>query len=119
MSDKQALTPEEKVSKMDAAVLALVAAAPSRTILRDLDFAEAYDELSASSRITLYDAIMGGFKWGYEPVEGYRMPVVRVSSNGTVKWTLSFNREGVPQNPPHGIHPDILKDAWAAWESKA
>lgn len=58
MTDQQALSTEEKAAKMDAAVLVLVADTQSHALRRVLDFSEAYDELSALSRATLYDIIM-------------------------------------------------------------
>lgn len=52
----------------------------------------------------------------YEPISGYSVPVVRVSDECTVLYTLSFTVKGEPLNPPIVVSAQELRDAWKAWQ---
>jgi len=54
----------------------------------------------------------------FEPVKGYRFPVVRVWDGPLPLFTLSFTEDGEPINPPPAVEADTHADAWQAWKDQ-
>lgn len=52
----------------------------------------------------------------FEAIKGYSKPVVRVSENGKVLFTLSFTDRGFPINRPDNADIDLCMEAWKVWK---